>query len=273
MLAKRLLTAVIALPVFAGALIFLPQTLWAIFLLPWIGIGAWEWGGLAAYRRLTRIAYVAFIVASAAALFYVVPLFASVPTLVDVCIYVSSAVFWFIVAPLWLGTLWESRNAFVLGGAGWLALVPMWLALAHLQATPWLLLLVLSIVWVADTAAYGAGKTMGRNKLAPRVSPGKTWEGAMGAAAAVAIYYGMLLVFVPPDDRYFDGLSGLAVFIAILALSVEGDLFESWMKRQAGVKDSGHIFPGHGGVLDRIDGLTSSVPVAALAYYLGLSGV
>ena len=268
MFGKRLLTAVIALPLFAGALIFLPQMLWALFLLPWIGLGAWEWAGLAAFSRGGRFAYVGLITASAAALYYVIPDIVAVPTFVDIFIYSVSAVFWFLIAPVWLGRLWANRNGVVLGAAGWIALVPMWLALVHLQPTYWLLLLVLSIVWVADTAAYLAGKAWGRHKLAPRVSPGKTWEGALGAAAAIAIYYGALLLFVPPENRYFDGWVGLAVFVAILALSVEGDLFESWMKRQAGVKDSGTIFPGHGGVLDRIDGLTASVPVAALAYYL-----
>lgn len=268
MFGKRLITAVIALPLFAGALIFLPQILWAAFLLPWVALGAWEWGALAGYGRGVRLGYVTLIATSAVILYYFVPELVAVPTFVDVFVYAVSAVFWLLAAPLWLGTLWTSRNKFVLGAAGWIALVPMWLALVHLQPTYWLLLLVLSVVWIADTAAYFAGKAWGRNRLAPRVSPGKTWEGALGAAAAVAIYYAALLLLVPSQDRYFDGWEGLGVFLAILVLSVEGDLFESWMKRQAGVKDSGTIFPGHGGVLDRIDGLTASVPIAALAYYL-----
>jgi len=268
MLGKRLLTAAIALPLFAGALMFLPQVLWGVFLLPFLAIAGWEWGALAGYGFGARAAYSALIALSAAALFYVLPSLLAAHTLVDVVVYGASGLFWLLVAPVWLKRLWTNRNPWVLGIAGWLALVPMWLALVHLQATKWLLLLILSVVWVADSAAYGAGKAWGKNKLAPRVSPGKTWEGALGAAAAVATYYGLLLVFVPPGERYFEGWSGLLVFIAILALSVEGDLFESWMKRQAGVKDSGRIFPGHGGVLDRIDGLTASVPLAALAYYV-----
>jgi phosphatidate cytidylyltransferase len=143
----------------------------------------------------------------------------------------------------------------------------MWLALVHLQARPWALLLFMSIVWVADTAAYLAGRTWGRRKLAPRVSPGKSWEGVIGAAVALALYYVLLWFIVPADGRLFAAAPGALVFAALLALSVEGDLFESWMKRQAGVKDSGHLLPGHGGILDRIDGLTSTMPAAALALY------
>lgn len=267
MLGKRLLTVFVALPLFTGALLFLPQVLWALFLLPALAIGSWEWGGLAGYGRAARRAYVLFVVLSAAALFYIATEVVAAPTLGDLWAYVASGVFWFAVAPFWLGTLWKTRNRFVLGAAGWLALVPMWLALVRLQPTPWLLLLVLSIVWVADTAAFAAGKAWGHRKLAPHVSPSKTWEGAAGAACAVALYYGALLLVVPSDERYFTGWMGLVVFAAIMVLSVEGDLFESWMKRQAGVKDSGNILPGHGGILDRIDGLTASVPVAALAYY------
>jgi phosphatidate cytidylyltransferase len=144
----------------------------------------------------------------------------------------------------------------------------MWLALVQLQTAPWALLLFLSVVWVADTAAYLSGKRWGRTKLAPRISPGKTWEGALGAAAAVGVYYVVLWVLASRADRYFDGWWGLFIFGVILALSVEGDLFESWIKRRAGVKDSGQILPGHGGILDRIDGLTAAIPAAALAFYL-----
>jgi phosphatidate cytidylyltransferase len=143
----------------------------------------------------------------------------------------------------------------------------MWLALVRLQPTPWALLVVMSVVWIADTAAYFAGKSFGRNKLAPQISPGKTWEGAFGAMAAVAVYYGVLLL-LEPQQRYFNGIAGLGVFLLILVLSIEGDLFESWMKRQAGVKDSGQLLPGHGGILDRIDGLTATMPLAALALHL-----
>jgi phosphatidate cytidylyltransferase len=264
----RVATAVIALAVFAGALFFLPQGGWALFLLLVLGLGGWEWSALAGYTRGARIAYTAFLVLCAVALFYATPYLTSAPERIDVAVFVLSCVFWIVVAPFWLGQRWRTRNAMLLGVAGWIALVPMWLALVRLQPTPWALLVVMSVVWIADTAAYFAGKSFGRNKLAPQISPGKTWEGAFGAMAAVAVYYGVLLLLLEPQQRYFNGIAGLGVFLLILVLSIEGDLFESWMKRQAGVKDSGQLLPGHGGILDRIDGLTATMPLAALALHL-----
>jgi phosphatidate cytidylyltransferase len=142
------------------------------------------------------------------------------------------------------------------------------------DTSPWLLLALAALVWVADIAAYFAGKRFGRHKLAPAVSPGKTWEGVYGALAGVVVY-GALLAWVAntyqtPLTSVFDNGASVVVIFAMLgltAVSVVGDLFESWMKRGAGLKDSSQLLPGHGGVLDRIDALTSSLPVAALALY------
>lgn len=268
MFVTRLLTVAIALPLFIAALLFLPQQLWAWVLLPVLAIASWEWAVLAGYPTNARLAYAAAVVLSAVLIFHLIARPADFPVRIDVAIYALSCVFWLAVAPLWLVGRWAVRNRLLLGAAGWIALVPMWLALVQLQTAPWALLIFLSIVWIADTAAYLAGKQWGRRKLAPRISPGKTWEGALGAAAAVALYYGLTLVLVPAGQRYFEGWWGLVVFGAILMLSVEGDLFESWIKRTAGVKDSGQILPGHGGILDRIDGLTATMPAAALAFFL-----
>jgi phosphatidate cytidylyltransferase len=147
-----------------------------------------------------------------------------------------------------------------------LLLVPTWLALLRLQEQPWVLLAILGVVWVADSAAYFAGHQWGRRKLAPAISPGKTWEGVAGAAVAVAVYHAAVWIF-----GFAPAAPGLGLFAALLVailfpLSIIGDLFESWIKRQAGVKDSGRLLPGHGGVLDRIDALTSTLPLAALAF-------
>ena len=126
------------------------------------------------------------------------------------------------------------------------------------------MLALMGIVWVADSAAYFAGHQWGKRKLAPSVSPGKTWEGVAGAALAVAVYHALVWNF--GFGLHAPGLAlAAAALVAILfPLSVIGDLFESWIKRQAGVKDSGTLLPGHGGVLDRIDALTSTLPLAAL---------
>jgi len=150
-------------------------------------------------------------------------------------------------------------------------LVGAWVALVELQArSPWLVLAAMGVVWIADTAAYFAGRRFGRRKLAPRVSPGKTWEGVYGALFAVALY---ALALAPLAQRAgFEGASGTATTLAFVvvvmllaAVSVVGDLFESLLKRQAGVKDSGSLLPGHGGVLDRVDALLAAMPFAALA--------
>jgi len=144
-------------------------------------------------------------------------------------------------------------------------LVPAWLATVLLQGRPGQLLALMAVVWVADTAAYFAGRRFGRNKLAPGISPGKTWEGVFGALAGVTVYYLLLVRFAPTLLGGFGFLPGLILVGVLAALGVVGDLFESWMKRVAGVKDSGKLLPGHGGVLDRIDALTASLPLAALA--------
>jgi phosphatidate cytidylyltransferase len=144
-----------------------------------------------------------------------------------------------------------------------MVLVPAWLAVARLQSEPERLLAVLGIVWIADTAAYLAGRAWGRHHLAPRVSPAKTWEGVAGACAAVAVYYVVLSIFTP-EWRGWQGWSGAVLFAGVTLMSIVGDLYESWIKREAGVKDSGALLPGHGGVLDRIDSVNSSMPFAAL---------
>jgi phosphatidate cytidylyltransferase len=142
--------------------------------------------------------------------------------------------------------------------AGVAVLLPTWAALLYLHARgPGVLLGVMAIVWIADTAAYFAGRYFGRHKLAPVISPGKTWEGVAGAFVAVALYAAALSTVVGMPL-----LSLLVMVSGLLYLSVLGDLFESWIKRVSGMKDSGTVLPGHGGVLDRIDALTSTLPVA-----------
>jgi phosphatidate cytidylyltransferase len=264
MFLTRALTVLVALPVFAAALLLLPQWLWALFLLPALFVAGLEWAALAGYRPGARWAYAAVITLSALALCYVPVADARA----DVWVYVSSCVFWLAIAPFWLAGRWTIRQPLVLGAVGWVAIVPMWLALVRLQAHPYVLLMFMAVVWIADTAAYLAGRKWGRHKLAPAISPGKSWEGVLGAAAALGIYYAILWLVVPAGERLLGAATGFALFIVLLGLSIEGDLFESWMKRQAGVKDSGSLLPGHGGILDRVDGLTSTMPAAALAVYL-----
>jgi phosphatidate cytidylyltransferase len=127
-----------------------------------------------------------------------------------------------------------------------------------------LLLLAMSAVWLADTAAYFAGRLFGRHKLAPRISPGKTIEGLVGAYVLVLVYVLVMSMILRPQAAGSERIALLVFALVLTTLSVAGDLFESWMKRQVGAKDSGRLLPGHGGVLDRIDSMTAAMPFAAL---------
>ena len=173
------------------------------------------------------------------------------------------AVFWILIVPFWLKSQCVIRNKWLMCGLGLLLFASLWFALICAKgADPWLLLGLMATIWIADSAAYFAGKNFGKHKLAPSISPGKTWEGVFGALIAVTIF-GAILYF-------FALVNSLAIFPALWAiaiLGVMGDLFESMMKRQANLKDSGNILPGHGGILDRIDGLIPSLPIAILMIY------
>jgi phosphatidate cytidylyltransferase len=183
----------------------------------------------------------------------------------------AAALFWVLVAPPWVIARWPTQRPLAMLLLGWIVLVGAWVALVDLQArSPWLVLAAMAIVWIADTAAYFSGRAFGRRKLAPLVSPGKTWEGVYGAWVAVALY---ALVLVPYASTAgfrmpmsAPVMAAWVVFaMGLASVSVIGDLFESLLKRHAGVKDSGTLLPGHGGILDRIDALLAAMPIAALA--------
>jgi phosphatidate cytidylyltransferase len=180
-------------------------------------------------------------------------------------VFAASAVFWILLAPAWMRGGLGAESRVPLAAAGIVALVPT--GLAVLTLPPGRLLLVLALVWIADTAAYFAGRAFGRRKLAPTISPGKTWEGVAGAVAATLIYAIICAMpGAPFGERVRDAswIPYLGGAVLLCAISIVGDLFESALKRRAGAKDSGSILPGHGGILDRIDSVTSTLPVAAL---------
>lgn len=268
MFITRLLTALLILGAFLAALWFLPPIAWLGCLAPGLLLAAREWAALAGYGRAAAWSYAAVTVAAGIVL-AVAPHRSLEVAPVHIGVYALAVAFWTLVAPLWLLGHWRAGGA-GLAAVGWLVLVPTWLALVQLQAVAGALLIFMAIVWIADTAAYLVGRRWGRRKLAPTISPGKSWEGAAGAAVAVAMYYAAVqLLSSDPRPSYADAWGAFA-FAALLVLSIEGDLFESWLKRQAGVKDSGSLLPGHGGVLDRIDGLTATLPaVALLLHYVG----
>ena len=171
-----------------------------------------------------------------------------------------SSIFWVCVAPLFLIFSLKLKNFLVGSFVGWLLLIPLIVSFNYLISLgPWIVLLVLTTIWLADSGAYFFGKLFGKRKLAPSISPGKTWEGFFGAILVVTLFSIVMVYF-----GFVTTYSSILFFNLILILSVEGDLFESYVKRMAKVKDSGDLIPGHGGVLDRIDSLCSSLPLATL---------
>ena len=272
MLRTRVLTALVMLPVVLGMLFLAGEAPWAAFALAITLIASWEWSRLCGFSRWGARAYLVACGAIGGALFMAYQrmppeAFASISQ----AVLVASAYFWIFGVPVWLAMKLRPPR-WALGAAGWFVVWPMWAAMIELRAvSPWLLLALAVLVWVADISAYFAGRRFGRVKLAPAISPGKTWEGVAGALAGVLAYGIALDVFAHsqpnPTAPYFDGPWGGLALLAMVGLtivSVYGDLFESWMKRGAGMKDSSNLLPGHGGILDRIDSLTSSLPVAAL---------
>jgi len=267
-LMQRIVTAAVLLVLCIGALFLLPNVHWALLLLLMLLGAGREWARLAAFGKIGTIVFLALIAASAAGILGAAHggfARGGLSEGINRVVLWSGSVFWLLVVPLWLASGRVIGALPALMSAGWLVLVPCWLALALLQRGPGQLLVLMGVVWVADSAAYFVGRRFGRHKLAPAISPGKTWEGLAGALAAVTLYYGLVAWGAAPGAFPVIDAWGFGLFLLIAVASVIGDLYESRIKRQAGVKDSGSLLPGHGGILDRIDALTSSMPLAALA--------
>lgn len=264
MLKTRIITALILVAVFIPALFKLDNTVWAYGMLALVLLALYEWAGMIQLTLLQRTIYLAF---AALAGLVIVPLIQQQGFHLffyhSLNVFFIATLFWSLIMPFWLAKKWR-LNKLVMALLGLMLLGALWLALVCAKgADPWLLLCLLATIWIADSAAYFAGKNFGKHKLAPTISPGKTWEGVLGAMIAVTIF-GVILYLG------FD-VKTLAIFPAlwlIAGFGVIGDLFESMLKRQANIKDSGHLLPGHGGILDRIDGIIPSLPIAILMIYL-----
>lgn len=258
------------------ALVLLPLVIWTIFgASDWrafagfaaliVVAGAWEWTNLMGWRSsLARLAYVLLLVGGLW-MVWQPPVMAWRSYL-----YLTSAFWWLVALRMVVGypanaVLW-ARTA-ILAPVGLILLLPAWMGLADLQRqSPWWLMYVFLLVWGADTGAYFAGRAFGKHKLAPEVSPGKTLEGLAGGivlTGAVMVSVGIYRHLTGERLLAFIALSLLTVMASVL-----GDLFESMAKRQRGIKDSGIIFPGHGGALDRIDSLTAAAPVFMAGWWL-----
>ena len=258
MLLTRILTAIVLVVVLAIVLLLLPPTLAAGALGLLALAGAWEWAAFAGLSRApARAAYVV------ACLVVMVGLWVVAGTPAGFNAVLGGALAWWCLAFLWI-LLWPRHGGpWLAGFAGILALAPMWVAITQLfeagRIGRELVIFALVIAWAADVGAYFVGRQFGRTKLAPWVSPNKTWEGALGGLAA-----GFLAALVAQVWFGFEAAAFLPLCVAVILASIVGDLTESMFKRQRGIKDSGRLLPGHGGVLDRIDSLTAAVPVLTL---------
>ncbi|MGI9237904.1 MAG: phosphatidate cytidylyltransferase [Woeseiaceae bacterium] len=260
MLTTRVITAIVALIVLGAILFVIPARAAELVIAAIVIAGAWEWSAfLTGSANIVRTAFVIGIAAAIVAVYGVLPGFANL-TLQIACAWWCCAFLWtlFFPTPIPAAVRWL---------AGALVLIPMFVALIMLyRMGPEVLLFALLIVWAADAGAFFAGKLFGRVKLAPSISPGKAWEGVFGGLSVVAALAVATAYWTDID------LAVLLPFcLAVAALSIVGDLTVSMFKRTAGLKDSGKLFPGHGGVLDRVDSVAAAAPLFALGVgWLGL---
>lgn len=254
MLRVRIITAIFASLALLAVILLLPPLLARAVLAILLLIGAWEWSGFLGAWRMERYAFVALIAA------IIVSAFLWIGALSDHETVFQVALAWWVFAFSWTFFYPTPIAKPVAWFCGVLVLVPAYIALDWLyQAGAGILLFMLSIVVVADIGAYFSGKAFGRVKLAAQISPGKTWEGAIGGLVAV-----ILLIAVLSRWFEFPLATVLPLGIAVAIISVVGDLTVSMFKRTAGVKDSGTLFPGHGGFLDRADSIMAAAPVFSL---------
>ncbi|WP_281647917.1 phosphatidate cytidylyltransferase [Parendozoicomonas sp. Alg238-R29] len=269
MLKQRIITGLALLPIALGGVFLLPTQWFAIFLGAVITLGAWEWANLSGFSaQWQRILY-ALLTGSALIGFYSMP----------ASFLLGAGLVWWLTALMLVISYPDSSSAWKLRAIrlviGWVVLIPAWRGLVFLkgQGVPEfeqqgnaLILYVFVLVWGADVGAYFSGKAFGKRKLAPHLSPGKTWEGVMGGMLLITLV--ALGVSWYRELAMFQTLALLAVTWAVGLVSVLGDLLESMFKRERGIKDSSQLLPGHGGILDRIDSLTAAVPVFSVFWLL-----
>jgi phosphatidate cytidylyltransferase len=270
MLKTRVITALVLLAVLLPTLFLLPAVYIGAFFLVALLFAAWEWSRLLAPDAV-RAAYLYALFCLA-----IILLMLGMQNVAwQFSILLLAVIFWFFIAPFILAkgmnlSLQKLRPFYIVLG---LILLPAtWFALVFLRELGLVFLLSsMALVWVADIGAYFVGKAFGKRKLAVQISPGKSVEGALGGLALCYVYALMCVFFLPFESTLFGawairfGWIPMLLMVTVLAaFSIFGDLFESQLKRLAGVKDSSHLLPGHGGVLDRVDALIPTMPIAAL---------
>jgi phosphatidate cytidylyltransferase len=273
MLKHRIITAAILIPIVIAVIFLLDARWFSMLLAVFVAIGAWEWAALSKLSEKPRYLYSFFSVLILAGIYWVDNSF------LYSSIIFCGVIYWFIAIILIL-FYQNQRNLLpksspVLLLIGLLLLIPMWSSLTVLKSFSAngasLLMFLMLLIWGADSAAYFVGKKWGKRRLASRVSPGKTWEGTIaGIFAGIVI---TLCYVIVSNDKLSHVLAFIGLSIVTVSLSVFGDLMESLAKREADIKDSGSILPGHGGVMDRIDSLTAASPIFVFGViYLGIAG-
>ena len=274
MLKYRLLTAIILIPIVIAALFLLSPANFGLVVIAVCALGAWEWAQFVGWHSQAKRIGLAVVFAAI--------LLAMQFSISDINQFSSEPM---ILYGLWAGLIWWGIAIILVvtypASASWgksvvirllfgvLTIIPFYCGMMVLRTVgyqsdtffgAWWLLYVMLLVWGADSGAYAFGRTIGRNKMAPKVSPGKTWEGLVGGLITAGIISWLFSAFAPipvmPDYL-------LVTSIIVVVVSVFGDLTESMFKRKSGIKDSSHLIPGHGGILDRIDSLTAAIPVFA----------
>jgi len=281
MLKKRILTALVLIPLVLAAIYLLPPWLFSVAVGLVVVLAGWEWAALCGFKsKQSRVIYIAVLIS-----IFLSMSFIPESVLVTISIVSGAAIGWWLWSLLWLiryqrriKIIHRNRFAFALNGI--FVLIPFWFGLGILDVEqayqfylaktygltkPQLLLFLISIIALADTSAYFIGKKWGKRRLASRISPGKTWEGFAGSLITVG-FFTPILAHVLHIDKFDIIRLSILVFVTVIA-SVLGDLFESLVKRLAGVKDSGTLLPGHGGILDRIDSYTAAVPIFMAGYF------
>ncbi|GHT93692.1 phosphatidate cytidylyltransferase [Betaproteobacteria bacterium] len=295
MLKQRIITAIVLFIGFFAALFYLPPLHWALLMSVVSAVAAWEWGGLAGLKQRERLVFGGVMLLVCLGGMVKLPkIVAGEPFPLErilnvlkynlsgyndfiacAAVFVLATLFWCLVIPFWLRrrwrldlTRWQEQGALLVLGV--FLIFSTWLSFIYVRGGTRgaeQLLIVMGIAWVSDISAYFAGRKFGGKKLAPEISPGKTWAGVWGALAGVWVYAMLLrsgISQVPLGLALLLMISVALTYIFLAVLGIMGDLFESLLKRQAGIKDSSNILPGHGGVLDRIDSLMAILPCVVI---------
>jgi len=275
MLKQRVITALIMAGLFLSAVIFLSLPWLALIFGILICLGGWEWSRLCEWESpVARTAYVV-VLAAVLGLLYNYGQLGATPQREQIQPFLGLACLWWSLALLWVkgypgsAVFWRTKAMRNL--MGFLVLALAWMAAVYLVSLPrggGLIVVMVLVVAAADIGAYFAGRTWGKHKLAEVVSPKKTWEGFWGGMAASSVLALLLWSQLPPQQAHISLAEVLVVLLVTALASVVGDLTVSMVKREAGVKDSGSLLPGHGGILDRLDSLCGAAPVFALGLLL-----